>query len=223
MAYEILKTVDLNDTLDKNIDVLKYAILKRNDQYFVQIKLFNKTDKILNNLVITYHDGEGVKTYNAKNLNALAKSTFFERNLIELPSESFRFMSVESKEKEPSRVVKGTPKKEVIKQEKQEQVDERDYTGYRCLIELVAFLLVGFIFFISSFIDMGIGAIETIIGLGIYVVLPIILGVVILKKRTKYINEGNYDNARHARSFFIGILKALLIAALFMAYGMINS
>lgn len=94
MAYEIIKTETLNNSNNVYITILKYAILKKEDKFYLQLKLKNTSELKITRFKVKFIN-EGVKYINEiNNLDIYPNNTFFDRSLIEIKNENIENIEI---------------------------------------------------------------------------------------------------------------------------------
>lgn len=92
MAYKILKKVEVNNTKHKDLDLLRYAILEKDNQLYLQLKIKNKSKYTITSFTIHYFDGNEQKEYLVENLNIAPGLEFFDKHLIKVNTSEFGFL-----------------------------------------------------------------------------------------------------------------------------------
>lgn len=220
MAYKILST-DTLDTGNKYIKVEKYAILEKDGDYFLQLKLKNISDFIITKFKIKY-DIE--KEYVVENQSINPGEVFFSKNLIPLENNDFKFIDIYD--------IKGKKTNENLQQEnsisKKTSIDENNLKNYNYLritaIFLIFFTLwpvlnmfLGYLSITKGLKYSGIGTkilyIVNILGLlgGIFL---FILAHIFSKKAKQ---EGVYDYRGNIKEIIYTLLIILFISFIMIA------
>lgn len=96
MSYEIIKSEFYNGKINEGpIKIVKYAILKNNNRYFAQLKLINSSNYRITKVALRYKDENGEQIFTKSNLDIYPNESFFEKTLIEIPSEEFELTKFE--------------------------------------------------------------------------------------------------------------------------------
>ncbi len=121
MAYEIIEKVTLNNKENKYIKVIKYAILEKDGNFYVQLKLKNTSEYLLKKFDIVYSSDGEEKVYHEEKIEVKPGEVFYEKKLISIPGEDFDFIGFKG--------VSGKKYVEEVKEEKYE--DEEEYEDYK--------------------------------------------------------------------------------------------
>lgn len=143
MAYNIIKTKNLNPSNNKFIDALKYAILEKNGKYYLQLKLKNISKYAITKFKIIYLDDGYEKEYEVSSLDIKPETIFFEKTLIELDSTDFELIDfIDIKGKKVIEVEENNENKKFISKEKNKNNTEKLKSFH--LIRILAFILIFF-------------------------------------------------------------------------------
>ena len=112
MAYEIIEKVTLNNKENKYIKVIKYAILEKDGNFYVQLKLKNTSEYLLKKFDIVYSSDGEEKVYHEEKIEVKPGEVFYEKKLIPIPGEDFDFIGFKG--------VSGKKYVEEVKEEKYE-------------------------------------------------------------------------------------------------------
>ena len=147
MAYEIIRTKEFNNIENNEpIKLLKYAILKKDDKYYAQLKLKNDSNFAISRFEFEYKTEEGKQIYTSEKISALPGDIFFSSNIIEIPSERFAFLGF-----------KNVYAKKQRKEEVKEQVNERTlsdsfFSRNKDILITILFIVLATFNFVSAWL-----------------------------------------------------------------------
>ena len=148
MAYNIINSNKIYNNKNKYIDAQKYAILEKDGQLYLQLKLRNKSEFTITKFTLKYINGYEEKEYHADNLNAKPNEIFFNKTLIPLELDDFEFIEItdiKGKKEKIEKESKEKYNKKIIPNKVNKPVDESKlqyYSHYR----IIGIMLIIFFF-----------------------------------------------------------------------------
>ena len=94
MDYEVIRVIEINNKDNKYININKYAILKKEDKFYLQLKLYNKSEYEITKFKVNFINNNIKVTSEFNELSIFPYEQFFERTLIEIQSEEIENLEI---------------------------------------------------------------------------------------------------------------------------------